>query len=272
MNTKRILFLLLWALALPLSAARVDTLMVKSPSMNKEVQVIVIAPDKALGQQAVACPVLYLLHGYGGNAGTWTGIKPELPQIADERGIIFVCPDGKNSWYWDSPKNPEYRYEAFVTEELVDYVDRHYKTVDNRKGRAITGLSMGGHGAMWSAIRHKAVFGAAGTTSGGMDIRPFPKSWEMSRQLGDLDANSEVWDEHTVVNQIDKLQKGDLALIMDCGESDFFLEVNKKLHALLLERGIEHDFITRPGAHNAAYWNNSIDYQIVFFSKFFNRK
>ena len=85
------------------------------------------------------------------------------PEIADEKGIIFVCPDGKDSWYWDSPKNPAYRYETFVSSELVNYIDRNYKTIADRKGRAITGLSMGGHGAMWLGIRHKDVFGAAGS-------------------------------------------------------------------------------------------------------------
>ena len=100
-------------------AAKVDTLLIKSPSMNKDVKVVVVTPDVALGKKALACPVLYLLHGYGGNAKTWIGIKPNLPQIADEKGMIFVCPDGKNSWYWDSPLNPSYRYETFISSELV---------------------------------------------------------------------------------------------------------------------------------------------------------
>ena len=89
---------------------------------------------------------------------------------------------------------------------------------------------------MWNAIRHKDIFGGAGTTSGGMDIRPFPKNWEMSKQLGDYDSNKEVWDNHTVINLIDGLENGDLAIIIDCGESDFFLKVNQNLHHRLLEK------------------------------------
>lgn len=250
-------------------AAKVDTLFVESPSMKKEVQVVVVLPDAAQGRKAVSCPVVYLLHGYGGNAKTWIEIKPNLPQIADEKGIIFVCPDGKNSWYWDSPKNPSYRYETFVSSELVKYIDEHYKTIANRKGRAITGLSMGGHGALWNAIRHKDTFGACGSMSGGVDIRPFPKNWRMSSQLGDIESNKELWDTHTVVNQVDSLQNGDLAITFDCGENDFFLNVNKDLHKRLLARKIDHDFTTRPGAHNKTYWKNSIDYHILFFEKFF---
>lgn len=265
-------FVCLLFAVIPFYAAQVDTLMVNSPSMNKEVQVVIVTPDVAMGDNAVSCPVIYLLHGYGGHAKTWIDIRPELPQIADEKGIIFACPDGKNSWYWDSPLNKDMRYETFVSSELIDYIDSHYKTIDNRRGRAITGLSMGGHGALWNAIRHKDVFGAAGSTSGGVDIRPFPKNWQMSEQLGEQETNKEVWDAHTVVNQIDSLQNGDLALIIDCGEADFFLEVNKELHNRLLERKIDHDFITRPGGHTGTYWSNSIDYQILFFSKFFRKQ
>jgi len=267
-------FLLIWSLALsfPTFAAQVDTVMVQSPSMNKEVQVVIVTPDVALGNNAQVCPVIYLLHGYSGNARSWLGTKPELPQIADEKGIIFVCPDGKNSWYWDSPKDPAYRYETFVAKELVDYTDRNYNTIPSRDARAITGLSMGGHGGMWLSIRHKDIFGAAGSMSGGLDIRPFPKNWEMKKQLGEQDANPELWNEYTVINQLDKIQNGDLALIIDCGLGDFFLQVNKDMHEALVAKKIDHDFILRPGTHNGAYWNNAIDYQILFFSKFFAKK
>ena len=136
-----------WCLSVGMQAAKVDTLSVHSDAMNKEVQVITICPDKAMAGEK--CPVLYLLHGYGGNAGTWLGIKPELPRIADKEGIIFVCPDGKNSWYWDSPLNKEYRYETFVSKELVNYIDKNFTTKAERGGRAVTGLSMGGHGSLW---------------------------------------------------------------------------------------------------------------------------
>lgn len=250
-------------------AARVDTVMVKSPSMKKEVKVVYVIPDKAIDKKA--CPVVYLLHGFGGNARSWVELKPELLQIADEKGMIFVCPDGKNSWYWDSLKDPSYQYETFISSELVKYTDTHYATIPDRKARAISGLSMGGHGALWNAIRHKDIFGAACSMSGGVDIRPFPKNWEMSKQLGEYDDNKAVWDAHTVVNQLDKLENGDLALIIDCGEDDFFLEVNKDLHNRLLAKKIDHDFITRPGGHTGTYWNNSIDYHILFIDKFFKK-
>lgn len=256
---------------LPIFSARVDTIQIYSPSMKKQVKTIVITPDKALGRTPTPCPVVYLLHGYGDNAKAWLNIKPDLPQIADAQGLIVICPDGKNSWYWDSPKQEDCRYETFVSTELTDYIDAHYPTLARREGRAISGLSMGGHGALWIAFRHKDRFGACGSSSGGVDIRPFPLNWEMSKQLGEYAHNKAVWDAHTVINQIHRIENKELDIIIDCGEGDFFLEVNKDLHTRLQGRGIDHDFIVRPGVHNRDYWNNAIDYQLLFFKKFFER-
>lgn len=267
-----LLLALLLVVVFVASASNIDTLMVKSPSMKRDVKVIVISPNASTKGENVTYPVIYLLHGYGGDATSWIAIKPDLPKIADEKGLIFVCPDGRNTWYWDSPKDPAIKYETFISSELVKYIDSHYKTIANRKGRAITGLSMGGHGALWNAFRHQSVFGAVGSTSGGVDIRPFPKNWEMTKQLGELTSNRKLWDEHTVINQIDLLTDGNLAIIIDCGVNDFFLEVNKNFHQCLLNKKISHDFILRPGAHNANYWNNSIDYQILFFQKYFKKQ
>lgn len=247
-------------------AARIDTLQIRSEKMNRSIEVVVIVPDQAA---ETPCPTLYLLHGYGGHAKTWLNIRPDLPEMADRDGVIVVCPDGKKSWYWDSPLRPESQFETFVARELVTYMDRNYNTVKQREGRAITGLSMGGHGGLWLSMRHKDTFGAGGSTSGGVDIRPFPNNWEMKKQLGELKDNREVWEKHTVINLLDSLKNGELALIFDCGTGDFFFEVNNNLHRELLKRGIDHDYIVRPGVHNQPYWKNAIEYQWLFFRKFF---
>ena len=264
-------FIVLFALSICIStqAAIVDTVQVKSKKMNRNIPCVIISPDKQTGK---TYPTLYLLHGYGGNHKTWIGIKPNLPQLVDEYGIIVVCPNGENSWYWDSPINSNSQFETFVSDELIKYIDKNYPTIPNYKGRAITGLSMGGHGAMWLAIRHQNIFGAAGSMSGGLDIRPFPDNWDMKRQIGEKDKNQQIWEEHTVINQLDKLKNGSLAIIFDCGYSDFFFTVNNNFHQGLLDRKIDHDFIVRPGGHTSEYWNNSIDYQLLFFNKFFNKE
>jgi S-formylglutathione hydrolase FrmB len=250
-------------------AKQVDTITVYSPSMDKQVRNVVILPKKM--EAGRAFPVIYLLHGYGGDHRSWIQIYPKLPDLASRYGLIIVCPDGKNSWYWDSPVDSSLRYETYVTRELIPYIDSHYKTIPHHTGRAITGLSMGGHGGLWLGFRHSDLFGACGSTSGGVDIRPFPENWEMNRALGSYLENRERWDEHTVINQLHRIRSGAPAIIIDCGTEDFFYEVNEALHQKLLDNHIRHDYLTSPGIHNAAYWKNSIENQILFFHLFFKR-
>ena len=117
MNKKIFLSLfLLWG-TLFVRAAKVDTVMVESSAMNKVVEVIYIAPERHTGN----LPVVYLLHGYGNSGKDWLAFKPDLRELADSYKIMFVCPDGKNSWYWDSPKDPSSKYETFVSKELIEY-------------------------------------------------------------------------------------------------------------------------------------------------------
>lgn len=251
-----------------LCAQQVDTVTIHS-KMGHDLKNVVILP-KSYAEGNTRYPVVYLLHGCGGNYASWITIKPELPQLASQYNLIIVCPDGLiNSWYWNSPLNKDMQFEDYISDEVIRYIDSHYRTIADRSARAISGLSMGGHGAMWNAIRHRNVFGAAGSISGGLDIRPFPTNWKMQNQLGEFAANKKRWDEHTVINLIPSLKDGDLAIIIDCGVDDFFLEVNRRAHQSLLDHNIKHDYIERPGAHNNAYWNNSIDYQLLFFHKFF---
>ena len=270
MKKNRMILLLAVVLCLTssVSASTVDRIAVRSEAMKKEIPVVVIVPDAA--KSGVRMPVLYLLHGYSGDQETWLNVKPSLPQMADRDSVIVVCPDGENSWYWDSPLDPCSQFETFVAQELVDWIDARYPTLPVREKRAITGLSMGGHGALWAALHHKDRFGAAGSTSGGVDIRPFPDSWEMKRQLGEEKEFPERWRDHTVIEQVDSLKNGDLALIFDCGYEDFFYEVNLNLHEKLLDLGIGHDFQVRPGAHNAAYWAISLPSQMLFFYRYFD--
>jgi Predicted esterase len=244
---------------------------VKSDAMGVEINNLVILPDTYDVENAIY-PVVYLLHGFGGNENMWYHMRGDLTDLATKYKMIFVLPDGGKSWYWDAPKNPKSKYETYITRELLPYVDKNFRTIKDRKARAITGLSMGGHGALFLALKHPDLFGACGSTSGGMDIRPFSKQWTMEESLGKYEENQELWTAHTVAGNIDVLEKANLAIIIDCGFDDFFFAVNEAFHAELLLRKIPHDYLTRPGSHSVDYWKNSIDYHLLFFKKFFDKK
>lgn len=264
----------LFVLSLPLAIAQtVDTISVYSQKMGREIKNVVILPDSYTKNKKDSYPVIYLLHGYGGRYDTWVShTKKSLPQEANRWNVIFVCPDGQNSWYWDSPIDPRMQFETYVSNELITEIDGKYRTIASNKGRAVTGFSMGGHGGLWLGINHPDVFGACGSMSGGVDIRPFPDNWDMRKWLGTYKQNPQVWNQHTVINQLDKVEPKSLAIIIDCGVDDFFYQVNDELHKALLYRNIPHDYITRPGGHTHEYWNNAVDYQIQFFCKFFQQK
>lgn len=268
---RSLLLSIISALGLSLSASAFTVLDINvfSESMQKDIPVTVVTPENY--DAGSSFPVLYLLHGYSDNNRAWVD-KTDVENLSDAYGIILVMPDGGyDSWYFDSKTTPEYQYETFVSSELVTYIDKNFKTIKDRKGRAITGLSMGGHGAMHTAIKHQDLFGAAGTTSGGVDFRPFTESWHIARRLGTYQENPEAWEKNTVINLTHLLTPGSLDIIIDCGVEDFFYEVNCNLHEKLLKEGIPHDFLVRPGKHNWAYWSNSIKYQMLFFNNFFSK-
>lgn len=251
-----------------LSAAITDTVETRSNIMNKNIKAVVIKPDSYASAKAL--PVVYLLHGYSGNYADWITKAKGFEKLADTYNMIIVCPDGGfGSWYWDSPVDPGFQYETYVATELVNWIDAKYKTIKSKKGRAITGLSMGGHGALYLAFKHQDVFGAAGSMSGGVDIRPFPNNWDMAKRLGAYAQAQERWERNTVINMLHLLTPGSLSLIIDCGTEDFFYDVNQNLHQQLLYRNIKHDYIVRPGAHNWEYWTNAVQYQLLFMHRFF---
>ncbi len=250
-----------------LRAGNVDTISIYSASMHKQIKCVIISPA-GYTSATKSYPVVYLLHGFAGNYSRWLKAAPQLKDKTDEMQCLFVCPDGGyGSWYIDYPSDPSVQYETFTSNELVMFIDSHYRTIANRKHRAITGLSMGGHGSLYLAIRHKDLYGAAGSTSGVVDISHFPKNLDDVKQ--DTSCCAIDWAKKAVINLVDSLKNRELKLIIDCGVYDILVLSNRKLHEKLLSKGIEHDYIERPGTHSAGYWRNSIDYQLLFFKKFF---
>lgn len=248
-----------------------DTVSIPAIKMGRDIKAVVTLPRQYFAQDKsqFRFPVLYLLHGASGSYRDWP-VKADLNTLASRYGMIIVCPDGQDSWYFDSPIDPTFQFETFISRELVNYIDTHYRTDTRKEMRAITGLSMGGHGALWNAFRHPDVFGSCGSMSGGVDISKFPGRWHIVARLGEYEGNEQVWRSHAVVNLVPTLQPGQ-NIIIDDGKDDFFYEVNMALHEALVRQGIDHDFTIRPGAHSWDYWLNSLEYHMLFFGKAFER-
>ncbi len=270
---KRLFYLCFVLLISPFILARVqvDTISVHSTKMNKEIKSVVIVPKNYSKKKHY--PVVYMLHGYSDNYAKWVNTVPAIKKLSTEHQMIIVCPDGGySSWFLDSPIDSTFQYESYITKDLLSYVDSHYSTIANRTARAITGLSMGGHGALYIAIRNKDIFANAGSMSGGVDLRTSTKKYDLAKRIGSYEAHPDEWDNRSVVNMVSSLKNKELNLIIDCGVSDFFYQINAALHRRLISLNIDHDYIERPGNHNWEYWTNSINYQLLYFDRCFKNR
>lgn len=258
-------------------AAKVDTLEVASTAMNKTYKAAIVLPN-SYAKSKTTFPVMYLLHGAYGHFGDWlknTPNKELVKNLADQYNMIIVMPEGETfSFYLDSPVNKESQFETYITQEVIQKVDQTYRTISNKNGRAITGLSMGGHGALYLSAKHPDLFCAAGSMSGAVDMSVMLNRDSAAQVLkliepvfGDKSNDVKMYEQHAVLNMIDKMKANKLPLIIDCGIDDFLIEPNKELHRRLVYNKVQHDYTERPGAHTWEYWENSLPYHVLFFSK-----
>ncbi|MCZ8228217.1 alpha/beta hydrolase-fold protein [Flavobacterium sp.] len=265
-----------------LFAAKVDTLQVASIAMHKTYKAAVVLPN-SYTKSKTAYPVLYLLHGAYGHFNDWLSRTPNkevVKNLADQYDLIIVMPEGETfSFYLDSPINSGSQFETFITKEVISTVDKTYRTIADKRARAITGLSMGGHGALYLSAKHPELFCAAGSMSGAVDMSAMLNR-ESSAQVvqlmkpvfGDQSANQEMYVKYSVLQLLDTIKSNKLPLILDCGVDDFLIEPNRELHRRLLYNKIEHDYTERPGAHTWEYWENALPFHVLFFNKIVSRK
>ena len=263
---------LLALLLATITYASVDTVFIASASMHKNIKTVVIKPA-SYKKKNNNYPVVYLLHGAMGVSTNWIIKVPELQTMADDQDVLIVCPDGSvNSWYFDSPVDSSYKFETHVGLEVPAYIDANYRTIADRKHRAIAGLSMGGHGAFFLAFRHTEIFGACGSMSGALDVSLITRGYDINKRLGDTITNRKYYNDWSVMKVMEGYNaKDSLSIILDCGQQDFIYGMTKAAHEKMVKLKIPHDYIERPGRHDWFYWRNAVRYQLVFFKEYFKR-
>ncbi|GGG23323.1 esterase [Pontibacter amylolyticus] len=274
MKPLRYTFTLCLCLYLFTAQAKVDTLVIQSPSMQKTLKAGVVTPEGYQKKKSGPYPVLYLLHGYSGNFSNWLKVPPQkdlLQTLADKYQLIIVTPDGGfSSWYYDSPVDKSSQYETFITQELRQEIERRYKAIPERSGRFISGLSMGGHGALYLSARNPELYLAAGSMSGALNVSRSESERllkSIEAVLGPKEENLERFRQNSVVHMVPQLKQSGVHLIIDCGVADMLVEDNRELHRRLVYEKVPHEYIERPGAHTWAYWGNALEYHLLFFQK-----
>lgn len=252
------------------AAARVETVKFESKLVGKPLPYNVVLPPlyDAPGSRTLRYPVVYLLHGLAGGYADWVS-RTRLAEHAAQHRFIIVTPEGENNWYTDSATVPTDKFETYILEELIPDVERKFRALPAREGRAIAGLSMGGYGALKFGIKHPQQFAFAASLSGAFDaaawdandpellafVRP-----SIARTYGAMDTPTRAANDlYKLINALSPERIAALPYIyLDCGTEDFLIGSNRAFSELLLRRKIPHEFRQLPGSHSWPYWDAQV--------------
>lgn len=207
-------------------------------------------------------PVLYMLHGAGGNYTEWT--DSFLPEQADRLMVageippmIVVMPDDGGQTYWANWSEDGPRWADYLTEDVVATMDQRYRTLANARSRAIGGLSMGGLGALNLAFQHPDVFGVVGAHSPSVRLEPDPALWFLQGQT--------FWDNDPVWLAHNRPGLDTLTIWLDAGDEDVWLPNIEAVHAALVDEGLHPVWHVFPGPHEAEYWIEHLPDYLHFY-------
>jgi enterochelin esterase-like enzyme len=207
-------------------------------------------------------PVLYMLHGAGGNYTEWSdSFLPEQIDrmiVADEvQPMIVVMPDdGESTYYANWDNGP--RWGDYITEDVVNTIDQRYRTQARAADRAIGGLSMGGLGALNLGLQHPDVFGVVGSHSPSVRLTPDPALWFLTGQ--------NFWEHNPIWLAEHAPGLDSLKIWLDVGTDDVWLPNIEAVHEALATNGLQVEYHEFPGPHEAEYWIEHVPDYLRFYS------
>lgn len=217
---------------------------------------------------------LYLLHGYSGDCSDYL-MNTNISFLSAANNLAVIFPSGENSFYLEDADKGE-DYSRFIGEELVNYTRSLFRLSESKEDTYIGGFSMGGYGAMINGLRYADTFSRIISLSGAYI------------ELGIADENKFLPDgisdekyQNRIFGAPDKLRKSDKdpryciealeekkkevpEIYLVCGEQDFLIEPNRKLHQFLAEKEIPHYYEEGEGVHNWAYWNKHLEASVAW--------
>ncbi|MBM4176705.1 MAG: esterase family protein [Ignavibacteria bacterium] len=209
---------------------------------------------------------IFLLHGYSGGENDWI-TRTSIVKYAKDFNYIIVTPDGKNSWYTNSPSKKNNNYEDYIIKELIPNVEKKYRVITTRHGRVVAGLSMGGYGAIKFALKYPNYFFFAASFSGAFRYPSMIESngGNLNGSLKDAfgPKKSEHWNKNDALILADSISNPNSVpfLYIACGKDDNLtglLESNKNLTDKLRKRNVMYEYHETPGTHNWVYWDKEV--------------
>jgi S-formylglutathione hydrolase FrmB len=270
---------------------RVDCNALQSHILGESVHYCVMLPpgyDTATaGHSPRRYPVLYFLHGLGDNeqtlfkGGGWDLIE-DLRQKGQVSDFLIVTPEGKRGFYINSADG-RVRYSDFFIREFIPYIESHYSIRRERSARGISGVSMGGYGALRFAFAQPELFSSVSAQSAALIVQspqsaaPMPP--QLSGWLGSVFGNPfdlRHWNQNSpfilAKQNRAQIRTSKLAIYFNCGRDDDFgfdkgaAELDRELQV----EGIQHEYHLYPGNHDSAYFLAHLGEVMKFHSRVFD--
>jgi enterochelin esterase-like enzyme len=238
-----------------------------SKVLGGEVSYLVYLPPE-YEQQTQRYPVIYWLHGLGGNQrGGAQMFVPHVDRAIRQSALppaIVVVVNGMVTSFYCDWANGQRPIESVIIKDLIPHIDQTYRTVAQRTGRVIQGYSMGGFGAAHLGFKYPELFGTVVVDAGALIGEPALKGPNLAEIFKEAFANDKdrFLAEHPnqlVAKNVDKI-RNQVQIRIGVGADDNLLPRNRELHELLERLSIEHEYEVVPDvAHNSAVYYKKLD-------------
>ena len=282
-------FLLCLPVVAHAATGRVECNSLASKFVHRAVNYCVMLPPSFDADKTRHFPILYLLHGLGDNeqffihSGEWNLVE-DLRERGELPDFLIATPEGRASFYINAKDGKE-RYEDFLVQEFLPFIEKHYRVSPGRANRAISGISMGGFGALHLAFRHPQLFSAVSAHSAAL-IETLPIFLGGTGAQGNAANRARIfagvlgnppdpayWNQESPITLARTANLAGLKIYLDCGDQDDYgFEAGAAaLDRVLTARHIAHEYHLYPGRHDASYFAEHLPASLEFHARLFPR-
>ncbi|MCP4181102.1 MAG: hypothetical protein GY756_25335 [bacterium] len=290
MKIKILLYLLIFYGFCSLNAEIRKSIPLQSEILKQQMQYSIYLPDEYFTSSDKEFPVIYLLHGLNCNDAQFIDFS-EIDVITHKQikdgvipPVILVIPfaDNHKYYYMNDHQNIN-RWEDMFVKEFVPYIESKYRIKSEAKYRGISGISMGGYGALLHSLKYPDMYSACAAFSSGLrtdrqieDLDMTAYNYRYGNPLGmDLEGNNRLtkqYRKYDVLTLAEKMSFEELSktdYLIHCGDNDIFIIGNTELNSSLKKKGVKHTYTVEKGKHNWKYWKEHFRKGIKFISEKF---